>query len=113
MSDVQKDDCIILNKCIYGFVQAMRQCYKKAVEILKNLGFMGGNVDSCLYVKKSANDIEYIVLYVDDNFMVGNIKAIVCMIAAFKENGLVLKIAEQLQDELSCDIKFSMDEKRA
>ena len=50
---VNKDDCIILNKCIYGLVQETRQYYKKAVEILKKLGFIGGNVDSCLYAKKS------------------------------------------------------------
>ena len=33
----QKDDLIILHKCIYGLVQAVRQYYKKAIEILKNL----------------------------------------------------------------------------
>ena len=32
MSDVTKDDCIILNKCIYGLVQVACQYYKKAVE---------------------------------------------------------------------------------
>ena len=29
MSNIKKDDCIILNKSIYGIVQAVRQCYKK------------------------------------------------------------------------------------
>ena len=41
LSDVGKDDCIILNKCIYGLVQAARQYYKKAVGILNNLAFLG------------------------------------------------------------------------
>ena len=50
MADVKKDDCIILKKCIYGLIQAARQYYKKAVEILKNSGFEGGNIDPCLYV---------------------------------------------------------------
>ena len=45
MSDVGKVDCIILNKCIYGLVQAAWQYYKKAVKILKKLGFVGSNVD--------------------------------------------------------------------
>ena len=48
ISDVGRYDCIILNKCIYGFVQAARQYYKKAIKIQKNSGFIGGNVDPCL-----------------------------------------------------------------
>ena len=35
MSDVKKDDCIILNKCIYSLVQAAHQYYKKAVPLCK------------------------------------------------------------------------------
>ena len=34
MSDIRKDDCIILNKCIYGIAQAARQYYKKAIQHL-------------------------------------------------------------------------------
>ena len=66
MADVKKDDCVILNKCIYGLVQAARQYYKKAMEFLKSSGFVGGNIDLCLYVKKSAKGIVYIALCVDD-----------------------------------------------
>ena len=40
------DDHIILNKGICGLVQKM------AVEILKKLGFVWGNVDPCIYVKR-------------------------------------------------------------
>ena len=36
MKDVNKDDCIILQKCIYSLAQAVRQYNKKAVEILKH-----------------------------------------------------------------------------
>ena len=43
MSNMGKDGCIILNKCIYGLVQAAQQYYKKAVEILKSSGFVGGS----------------------------------------------------------------------
>ena len=32
MSDVGKDDCIILNNCIYILVQATKQYYKKAIK---------------------------------------------------------------------------------
>ena len=76
MSDIGKDHCIILNKYIYSLVQEVRQYYKKAVKILKNLEFIGGNVDPCLYIKKSAKGVVYKALYIDDNLMVGNIRAI-------------------------------------
>ena len=70
-------------------VQAVRYYCKKADKILKNLGFVGGNVDPCLYVNKSAKGIVYVALYVDDKLMVGNI-------AALKESKLLLKIMTEL-----------------
>ena len=104
MSDVGKDVCIILNKCIYGLIQVAMQYYKKAIKFLKNLGFVGDNVNPCLYIKKSAKGISYITLYVDDNFMVHDVEAIDNVISAIKNNVLVLKVMEGLHDYLSCKI---------
>ena len=53
MKDIERDDCIILGKCIYDLVQAERQYNKKAVEILKKVGFTGGSLDPCHYFKKA------------------------------------------------------------
>ena len=50
---------------------------------------------------------------VDDNLMVGDMVAIDDTISAVKSNRLLLKVIEGLQDYLSCEIKFSNDEKRA
>ena len=111
MSDIKNDDCVILNKCIYGFVQAAWQYYEKAVEILKSSGFVRGSVNQSLYVKKNAKGIVYVALYVDNNLMTGDIAAINNAIEALKNKGLVLKIMEGLQDYLSCKIKFSNDKK--
>ena len=52
MTNMSKVVCIILNKCISGLIKATRQYYKKAIEILKKVGLIGGNVDPCLYMKK-------------------------------------------------------------
>ena len=57
MKNVGKDDCIILDKRIYGLVQAARQYYKKAVKSLKKAVFIEGNVDLCHCIKKSAKGI--------------------------------------------------------
>jgi len=49
MPGTTNDDALLLNKCIYGLVQAARQYHKKMVTILKQIGFKGGDVDPCLY----------------------------------------------------------------
>ena len=95
----KRDDCIILNKCIYSLAQAARQSYKKADEMS---GLTGGNVDLFLYVKKIEKGIVYVALYVDNNLMIGHIKVTKKVIAALKENGLVMKSVEGLKDYLSC-----------
>ena len=98
MSDVKKDDCIILNKRIYNLLQAAHQYYKKAVKILKSSSFIGGNINPCLYFKKSVKGIIYVALYIDNNLMIGNSATIDDAILALKGKGLVLKIVEGLQD---------------
>ena len=87
MPNVQKDDFIILNGCIYGFIQALRQYFKKAIKILMNLELMGGNVDPYLYMKKSAKGIGHVALYVDDNLMIGGMAAIDNAITVLKSKG--------------------------
>ena len=62
----------------------------------KEIRIVGGNIDPCIYVKMSEKGIVYAALYIDDNFMVGNIEAMDEVIAALKENELVLKIVEEL-----------------
>ena len=43
--DHETDECLILNKTIYGLVQAARQFFKKLVTCLISLGFKPGLVD--------------------------------------------------------------------
>ena len=54
---VGKNDYIILEKSIYDLVQAARQYNKKAVEILKKIGFTWGNVQPSLFMKKNEKSI--------------------------------------------------------
>ena len=80
---------------------------------LLTLGFIGGNVDPCLYVKKCEKGITYVALYLDKNLMIEDVAVIDSAITALKENKLVLKIVEGLQDYLFHGVKFSMDKKWA
>ena len=81
--------------------------------ILKKIGFEGGMVDPCLFVRKSTLGIVYIALCVDDNLLVGKPAAIDEVINLMKEEGLVLKINDDLHHYLSCNIKFSSDRRKA
>ncbi len=94
-------------KYIYNLVQASRQYYKNTVEVLKSIGFKGGDVDSCLYTNRDKNRLIYVDLYVDDNLLIGDEKATKETIKALKKAGLVLKVYDSLENYLSCEIKFA------
>ena len=49
----------------------------------------------------------YFGLYIDDSLLIGEPSAIQETIHDLKEKGLVLKIDDNLNDYLSCDIRFS------
>ena len=54
----------------------------------------------------------HVALYVDDHLLIGDAEAINEAIKALKENSLVLKIVEGLQDYLFCKVTFSTDKRR-
>ena len=63
-------------------------------------------------VIKKQKGIVYVALYVDDNLMIGDSKAINEAKTGLK-NGLVLKIVEGVKNNFSCNVTFSGDKKQA
>ena len=57
---------------------------KKAVKVLKDLGFIGSSINPCPYMNKSAKGIVYVAFYIDDNLMTGNVATINNVIEALK-----------------------------
>jgi hypothetical protein len=43
----EKDECLVLNKIIYGLVQSAREFYEKLVSALQECGFKVCSVDPC------------------------------------------------------------------
>ena len=81
----EKDECLALDKAIYGLVQAARQYFKKFEEILvKRMGFQQCKSDPCLYMRKSKKGIVIILSYIDDNLCVGNKEALSCIVVGNK-----------------------------
>ena len=107
LQEAKTTDTLVLKKCIYGLVQAARQYHKKAVQILRKIGFEGGDVDPCLYVRKSEKGIVFIAIYVDDNLLVRDEAAINETLKLLQKEGFDLKIEDNLEDYLSCSIHFS------
>ena len=65
-----------LEKMSASFWVSASMALCNSVEILKKVGITGGNVNSCLYMEKSASGVEYIALYVDDNLILGSSNAV-------------------------------------
>ena len=71
------EDCMVLQKSMYGLVQAARQFYKKFVQVAtEKLGFQKCLADGCLLYKKDESGTIIICLYVDDLLCIGDKKAI-------------------------------------
>ena len=72
-----EDDCVILDKSLYGLVQAARQFHKKLLGVMKNkLGFEKCKADECLLWKKSDKGSVIVCVYIDDTLCVGDNEAI-------------------------------------
>ncbi len=77
------------------------------VEVLKRIGLEGGDVDPCIYMKRDKNGVIYVALYLYDNLLIRDEKAIKETMKALKKAGLLLKVYDSLDDYLSCEIKFT------
>ena len=72
-----KDDCFVLDKAMYGLVQAARQYYKKFIKIMtEDLGFKKYFADACLLQRETELGKVVVCVYVDDNMCIGDRSAI-------------------------------------
>ena len=111
MPGVTKDHIFLLLVCIYGLVQAAKLYHKNAVVMLRNIGFEGGNIDPCLFIRKDHRDLCMVAVYVDNSILVRNLKAIDATIEELRlrKEGLTLTVEDEFNDYLSCMIKLSKD----
>ena len=100
-------DCLRLERPLYGLVQAECQFWNKAVEVLKNIGFVGGQADPCLMTRTSDEGTVHVIMYVDDFLCVGDLEALTMLEKELKKLGLKIQVTENLTDYLSCEIKLN------
>ena len=104
-------ECVLLKKSIYGLVQAARMYFLKFMKVLRIIGFVGGNADPCMMVRRNNNGICFIAIWVDDSLLIGHEATILQTIEDLKAHGFGLKIEGELDDYLSCEITFAKDNK--
>ena len=73
---VDKENCIILQKSIYGLVQAERQFWKKIGDKMQEGGFKLSEADSCMLYKENEKGVCIIIIYIHDMLIIGKEEAI-------------------------------------
>jgi len=74
--EAEKDTVLKLQMAMYGLVQAAQQWFKRLSDVLITLGFQPCKSDPCLMYRVKENGLCIILMYVDDNLIIGSNKAI-------------------------------------
>ena len=98
-------DYLKLTKSIYGLVQAARSWWKKFTKVLKeNLKFESFPGDSCLLRRNDENGSVFLILYVDDCFVLGNRVAVKAALEEIEKH-FSIKRNENVHDFIGCSIE--------
>ena len=88
--------------------QAPQAWYEKLTENLLKLNFKHFNLDDAtLFVKKVGKTVVYIVVYVDDLFIIGNNENYVASIKKKLKKGSEMKYLEHLHYNLGIEVKHN------
>ena len=109
---VDKEDCLILQKAIFGLVQAARQFWKKIVDKMQEGGFKLSEADPCMLYKEDEKGVCIIIIYIDDMLIIGKEEAIDDAIRVLQGHFQV-KDPTSLEDYLGAQIVQSDDGKKA
>ena len=109
---MDKEDCLILQKAIYGLVQAARQFWKKIVDKMQGGGFQLSEDDPCMLYKEDEKGVCIIIIYIDDMMIIGKEEAIDAAIKVLQGHFQV-KDPTSLEDYLGVQIVQSDNGKKA
>ena len=110
--DVDKEDCLICQKAIYGLVQAARQFWKKIVDKMQEGGFQLSKADPCMLYKENKKGICIIIICIDDMLSIGKEEATDAAIKVLQGHFQV-KDPTSLEDYLGVQIVRSDNDKQA
>jgi Reverse transcriptase (RNA-dependent DNA polymerase) len=98
---------VVLNKSMYGLVQAARQFFLKLKAVLEKAGFRQSDAEPCLFFKAIEDYYVLLVVHVDDCYVVGKLESIQQVVQDIEAAGLKIKTEYNTKDYLSCEIKMN------
>jgi NAD(P)H-flavin reductase len=98
---------VVLNKSMYGLVQAARQFFLKFKTVLEKAGFKQSDAEPCLFFKAVEDYYVLLVLHVDDCYVLGKPDSIQQVVRDIEAAGLKIKTEYSTKDYLSCEIKMN------
>jgi hypothetical protein len=104
--DANDDECVLLEKSLYGLVQSARQFFKKFSKVLTSLGMKQSSIKPCVFSQETHLGILMVAVYVDDCYVIGTEKSIQKFICDVQAAGFSIKVEDKPTDYLSCEIKF-------
>ena len=110
--EVDKEDCLILQKAIYGLVQAARQFWKKIVDKMQEGSFKLSEADPCMLYEEYEKRVCIIIIYIGDMLFIRKEEAIDAAIRVLQSHFQV-KDPTRLEDYLGVQIVQSHDGKKA
>ena len=82
--DVDKKDCLIYQKAIYGLVQGARQFWKKIVDKMQEGSFQLSEADPCMLYKEDERGVCIIIIFIDDMLIIGKEEALDAAIKVYQ-----------------------------
>ena len=73
----KKEPLCKFKKYLYGLKQSPRMWFQKFDTFILGLGFTRRKADHCVYFNLICDYVVYLVLYVDDMLLAGNVKEII------------------------------------
>ena len=111
--NILDDECVVLQRPIYGSVQSARQYWKKFVNKLKKeKNFEMCESDPCLLYRNDEVGLVYLCMYVDHILSVGTRESIDKAVKDIKDC-FEISVDGTLKDYLGCELHFSKDKRSA
>jgi Reverse transcriptase (RNA-dependent DNA polymerase) len=103
-TNIGPNQCVHLDKALYGLVQAAQQFYIKFANVLKDLRIKVSYADPCLFHRHDKHGRIILVIHIDDCYVVGDRQAIKLFIKELSDKGLKTKVSPGANDYLCCEV---------
>ena len=103
-STFENNECLILDKAIYGLVQATRQFHKKLTKVMENkMGFLKCMADECLLMRTTEKGTVIVCVYIDDTLCLGE-KEVISEFKNELKKHFAIKEEGEMKEYVGCKV---------